>query len=552
MRHQDPLIGRQLVNFRIERLLGRGGMARVYYGWDVKLERPVAIKIIDERYRGDPAYDERFLREARAVAAMQHANILQIYQAGEEEGISYYAMEYIRGLDVGQLIRKYAASGERMPYADVVRIGRAVARALDYAHQRGIIHRDVKPSNVLVADDGRVMLTDFGLAMDMAQGTRGEVFGSPLYIPPEQARGSASVVPQSDLYSLAVMLYEMLTGALPFEDDSPAALAFKHVNDPPPSPRQVNPALNQQTEDVLLKALSKNPNERFTTGRMLVDALEDALYAPAEEAMPHTRPMPVEDFDRSFHSHPTPVSRVSIDERVAQHLEERPPVMEASVWERNPDATLPSLMRRPTPGFGWGRMLRVWLTCGVIQLLCAISLVVVLEFALAQAGDGTQDDDTIPATQPAGGVTFPEVSSLPTPAVTAAPTTPADEISYPMQPVVELLIATRKDESLVLMNAGSSELALGDLAILSPTGEVFGPEWNVEALMPGECVAVEQENGNPRLPENVECLVVGERLTRSGREKFWTVDFEVLYDGRQAGVCEKRAEACQVRFQPFP
>src|SRR5574338_893087 len=247
----DPWIGKQVAHFRIEQLLGRGGMARVYYGWDDRLHRPVAIKIIDERFRGDPAYVERFLREARAVARWQHPNILQVYYAGEAEGIPYYVMEYIRGLNLEQLMRQYAQDGELLSFADVARIGRAVGDALDYAHRRGVIHRDVKPSTVMVSEDGRVVLTDFGLALEMEHGTIGEIFGSPQYISPEQARNSSYAVPESDLYSLGVILYEMLAGRRPFDDPSPTTLALQHMTLAPPPPRQVNPSLSPAVEAVL-------------------------------------------------------------------------------------------------------------------------------------------------------------------------------------------------------------------------------------------------------------------------------------------------------------
>ncbi|UCG82351.1 MAG: serine/threonine protein kinase [Dehalococcoidia bacterium] len=156
---EDPLIGRQLGNFRIEYLIGRGGMAQVYYGWDVNLQRPVAIKVIDARYRDSPAYAARFVREARAVATWRHENIIQIHYADEQDGLYYFVMEYIDGLDLSGLLSQYAAEGELMPHDDVLRIGRAVANALDYAHQKGVIHRDVKTSNVMAASDGRVWRT---------------------------------------------------------------------------------------------------------------------------------------------------------------------------------------------------------------------------------------------------------------------------------------------------------------------------------------------------------------------------------------------------------
>jgi len=280
----DPLIGRQLANFRIERVIGRGGMAVVYYGQDVALRRPVAIKVIDARYRDNPTYAERFVREAQAVALWRHENIIHIHYAGEADGLYYFVMEYIDGADLGKFITQYATRRERLSHKEVIRIGRAVAGALDYAHQRGVVHRDVKPANVLLSGDGRLVLTDFGLAMDVQQGSFGEVFGSSLYIAPEQARRSADAVPQSDQYSLGVMLYQMLTGALPFDDPSPASVALQHMTRTPPLPRQLNPALNIETEQVLLKALSKSPADRYAKCRDLIEALEQALGLAAAAA----------------------------------------------------------------------------------------------------------------------------------------------------------------------------------------------------------------------------------------------------------------------------
>ena len=273
----DSLIGRQIVNYRIDRLLGRGGMARVYYGWDVALERPVAVKVIDARYQDIPAYAERFVQEARAVATWRHENIVRIYYAGQEEGLYYFAMEYVDGLDLGELLAQCAADQELVDHQDVLFVGRAVASALDYAHAQGVVHRDVKPTNIMISAEGRVVLTDFGLALDVERGSLGEVFGSARYIAPEQARSSASAVPQSDLYSLGVILYHMLTGTVPFDDPSPTSVALQHCTLPPPPPRTVNPDLSEEVEVVLLRALNKVPEERYPSGAALMDALEAAL-----------------------------------------------------------------------------------------------------------------------------------------------------------------------------------------------------------------------------------------------------------------------------------
>ena len=289
----DPLIGRQLANFRVESVLGRGGMAQVYYGQDVKLQRPVAIKVIDTRYRDQPAYAKRFVNEARVLAKWRHEHIVQIYYADDENGLYYYVMEYIDGQNLASIIASYAVDGELMPVEDVLHIGNAIAGALDYAHKQGVIHRDVKPSNILVARDGRVVLGDFGLAMDLADGSMGETLGTPHYISPEQASRSANAVPQSDLYSLGVILFEMLVGVVPFNDPSPTSVALQHITETPPAPRSINSDLTSKAEKVLLKALEKSPQDRYQSGFELMNALKSALTVkPTKEKTP-LPPLPV-------------------------------------------------------------------------------------------------------------------------------------------------------------------------------------------------------------------------------------------------------------------
>lgn len=273
----DPLIGRRLSNFVIKKPLGHGGMAKVYYGQDIKLDRPVAIKVIDSQYRSDPNYAERFIREARAIARWRHENIIQIYYANDQDGMYYYVMEYVDGVDLAELISDYAAKRKNMPKSEILRIGHAIASALDYAHKHGVIHRDVKPANIFISDDDRIVLGDFGLALDMQQGSSGEVFGTPHYISPEQVRRSSDATAISDIYSLGVVLYEMLTGVVPFDDISPTSVALQHITQEPPVPSSINPQINPETDAVLLKALSKKPKDRYASGATLMKALEEAL-----------------------------------------------------------------------------------------------------------------------------------------------------------------------------------------------------------------------------------------------------------------------------------
>jgi serine/threonine protein kinase len=285
---QDTLLGRKLASYRLERLLGVGGMGQVYYAWDEALDRPAAVKLLADRYRDLPTYAQRFVQEAKALARWRHENIVQIYYAGQEEtenGILYfYAMEYVQGVDLAQAMAKYTADGRLMPHNDVLHVGERVAAALDFAHRHGIIHRDVKPANVLIDTNGRIVLSDFGLAMDVAGSETGQVVGSPRYTAPEQARKSAAAVPQSDLYSLGIMLYEMLVGRVPFDDPSATSIAVQHVTQPPPHPRTLNPALNTAVADVLLRALSKAPGERYQTGQELMEHLGRALKGTPRQA----------------------------------------------------------------------------------------------------------------------------------------------------------------------------------------------------------------------------------------------------------------------------
>ncbi|NDJ78870.1 MAG: protein kinase [Chloroflexi bacterium] len=271
------MIGRQLDEYRLETLSGQGGMARVYLATDVRLNRRAAIKVIDSPFDSNSEYIKRFEQEAKAVARLEHPHIVRLYRYGEVDGLLYMAMQYIDGSTLRDLLAQKRKSRRYLEPREASRIMWQVCDALDYAHQQGVIHRDVKPSNILLDRQGRVFLADFGLARMTDQRTHGEIFGSPLYMAPEQAISSAAAVPQTDLYALGVILYEIFTGRVPFPDGSPTEIALQHVSDPPTPPRKVRAKITADVQDVILKALAKEPAERYQTGSALAGALEHAL-----------------------------------------------------------------------------------------------------------------------------------------------------------------------------------------------------------------------------------------------------------------------------------
>lgn len=275
----DSLVGRQFDEYLIEEPLGSGGMAQVYRAMDRKLQRRVALKVIAAKFRVEGDYIARFEREAQSIARLEHANIVRLYRYGQVGDISYMAMQFIEGADLDFLIRSYRQTNEFMSPADVLNVIRDIALALDYAHEQGVIHRDVKPGNIILDKTGRAYLSDFGLALLSDIGTQGEILGSPLYIAPEQAISSANVVPQSDLYSLGVVLFEMLTGELPFVAPDPMDVAMRHVSDPPPRPEEYNPAIPTAVAEVVLRCLEKEPAKRYQTGAALIKALERGITA---------------------------------------------------------------------------------------------------------------------------------------------------------------------------------------------------------------------------------------------------------------------------------
>jgi len=271
------IIKGQKINDRYEilKILGEGGMANVYLAQDTILERKVAVKVL----RGDLASDEKFVRrfqrEALAASSLNHPNVVQMYDVGEDDGNFYIVMEYIEGRTLKQLIKKRG----KLTFSEVVDIMLQLTEGMSHAHDAYIIHRDIKPQNVLILDNGLVKITDFGIAMALnsSQLTQtNSVMGSVHYLPPEQASGKGSTI-KSDVYSLGILMYELLTGKLPFKGENAVEIALKHMKDPLPSLRREIDDLPQSIENIIIKATAKNPKNRYNNAREMYDDLKTCL-----------------------------------------------------------------------------------------------------------------------------------------------------------------------------------------------------------------------------------------------------------------------------------
>jgi serine/threonine-protein kinase len=311
----QPFDGR----YRVLGRLGVGGMATVYLAEDSSLGRKVALKVMAERYAEDGEFVERFRREAQAAARLNHPNIIAVYDRGEADGRPYIAMEYLQGRTLKQVIQKEGP----LPPERAIAVAMQVLAGLRYAHEHGVVHRDVKPHNVLVGDDGRIKVTDFGIAHagDPQMTEVGSIVGTAQYLSPEQARGR-SVGPQTDVYSLGVVLYEMLAGRVPFEGDSSVAIAMQHVSDEPPLLRALVPQVPESLAMVVAHSMLKQPEQRYGSAdefsadldrvrRGLVPAAATALIEMPQPREPTERVPAVEATRIAPRSEPPPPSLLS-------------------------------------------------------------------------------------------------------------------------------------------------------------------------------------------------------------------------------------------------
>ncbi|OQX61075.1 MAG: hypothetical protein B5M51_08870 [Anaerolinea sp. 4484_236] len=356
------MLGENVGPYRLIEQLGQGGMATVFKAYHARLDRYVAIKALHPAFMTDPNFEARFQREARVVARLEHPNIVPIYDFAEHEGRPYLVLKYVEGETL-----KARLTHSNLLDKDIENVFNAVSSALAYAHQEGVLHRDVKPSNVLMANDGRIYLADFGLARIAQAGestlSTDMMLGTPQYISPEQAKGTSSLDEGTDIYSLGVMLYELLVGKVPFSADTPFSVIHDHIYSPLPLPREVNPAISESLERALLKSLAKDREDRYQdvpemakAFQVIFDNPEEKISIPSKHAE-RTKPGDVETVP--------PVLGVR-EEHLPQPAVEPTPQPSPVVKEDAPTQA----RKRSIPKWVW------WMGLPALCILCLVGLVI--------------------------------------------------------------------------------------------------------------------------------------------------------------------------------
>jgi serine/threonine protein kinase len=484
------LIGKQLGDYTLVGVLATGGMARIYEGMDRRLNRQAAVKVLELTHSSEDDEDEmlpqRFQREARAVAQLEHDNIITIYQYGEQDGLYFIAMKLIRGKDLAQELARLRRNGLRMEVRRGLRILEQVASALDCAHQAQIIHRDVKPSNILLDTSDRATLTDFGLVMqETFDTTLGTAFGTPRYIAPEQAIHSGSAVTQSDVYAFATILYEVLTGQTPFDGSTPMEIALAQINDPPPQPRTINDSIPEAAEREILRALEKDPTRRQRTAGELIAAVKQA-YFPEHELS----------------------TALAIRTTLLPTTEPVAPVV-----------TPPKRRKRPIVGL-------ITAALGIIALVAAVLAVVV------EVGD---PPSLPPPTSTAPQIALVESTQEATTAVIAA-------VATPEPTAAPSLLLSYDDNTFNMVNSGANSFDLSALQFAHGSNLFDGSAVPRGSLPAGTCFRIQLQRTQSDLPDGCAKLYGATYLPTTQRF-FWRSDpdgsptFDVRIGGRRISAC---------------
>jgi serine/threonine protein kinase len=557
-------------------------MARIYCALDVNLNRNVAIKVIDIPHRSEAEYVQRFKREAQAIAQLDHPHIVRLYRYGEVaiaptgDNVLYMAMQFIEGADLQFVLDSYRKDGEIIETTEVSRIIREVCEALDYAHGKGIVHRDVKPSNIMLDKQGRAILTDFGLALLATQVTRGEIFGSPQYIAPEQAMSSAKAVPQSDIYAMGVILYEMITGVLPFNADEPLELALMHMTYPAPSPRNIRPEISEELETVMLKVLEKQPEDRYPTGKALADALDKALMGKSQlipttrMSLPQRVALGVTDEglppnDNISPPNSAPVTNTIQDEGVEHTRKDIlasgaavvPGQTAASDLSAGPVPTSPFPLSGQSEGKRQNR--RSWMIAvlgGLLLLfICLGSSGVYLynQFFVRPKAVSTAIGSAEKSPTALFGITNPTNTPENVGTPVSIVTTQAPTVT-PTKPVMYQLEINRQGKNigyLVLSNTGVTDIPVYDLSLRLDKSVLSGSDWGVQQLTPGYCLLAwkADHKGNDGLPKGVTCKLSGQTVAVSKtQEGVFREQLEVFSGDQWIGTCDRDQTLCQFSF----
>lgn len=352
--------------YQLTECIGEGGMAEVYLGTDIRLKRDIAVKVLRPQYSSDKQFLDRFLDEARAMAGFSHPNIVNVYDAGRERGRSYIVMEYVPGTDLRKLIKERGA----LPVEQALKIIEQVAQGVAAAHNKNIVHRDIKPGNVLITPDGTAKVADFGIARAVSDSKQltepGVVWGTTAYLSPEQIRGDTAT-PASDVYSIGVVLYEMLSGKPPFQGEDRVAIALQHLHDDPPPLGEKNPKVPRGVEYLISRAMSKQTSQRYGDAAEFARAIRGYLNAGSESTVPQSaiqRPARPQQQSQPSPQTRQPARRRSTTSGAPSSSSQR----EQRVRRRSPAPA--RAQQTSSPGVDWFGIL-----LGVVALLMVLGLV---------------------------------------------------------------------------------------------------------------------------------------------------------------------------------